>query len=60
MHGGADRITSVSASREFAQRDEGNTTLHILDGSYHEIHNEPERAEAFKMMIRWMDAAVSR
>jgi alpha-beta hydrolase superfamily lysophospholipase len=60
MHGGADRITSPSASREFALKSASNTALHIPEGLYHEIHNEPEKAEVFKRMISWMDAASGR
>ncbi|RJR29920.1 MAG: alpha/beta hydrolase [Desulfobacteraceae bacterium] len=55
MHGGADRITAASASREFAQKKGGNTALHIQEGLYHEIHNEPEKAEVFKTMIAWLE-----
>ncbi|RJR30761.1 MAG: alpha/beta hydrolase [Desulfobacteraceae bacterium] len=55
MHGGADRITSASASREFAQKSGGNTALHIQDGLYHEIHNEPEKSGVFKIMIAWLE-----
>lgn len=58
MHGGADRLVSVSASREFAHKNGGNTVLHILDGWYHEIHNETQKAEVFKTMITWMNAAA--
>ncbi len=58
MHGGADRITSAQASREFAQKGNKNITLHIWDEWYHEIHNEPDQAEVFKMMTIWMDARL--
>jgi len=59
MHGSGDRITSADASREFAQRGGKNVTLHIWDEWYHEIHNEVEQAEVFKMMTIWMDARLS-
>ncbi len=58
MHGSADRITSVDASREFARKGGKNITLHIWDDWYHEIHNETEQAEVFKMAIIWMDARL--
>lgn len=55
MHGGGDPITSATASRQFADRAGGNVTLRIWDGLYHEIHNEFEQAEVFKVMIEWLD-----
>ena len=55
MHGGADPVTSASASRQFADKAGSNVTLRIWEGMYHEIHNEPEQAEVFKVMIEWLD-----
>jgi alpha-beta hydrolase superfamily lysophospholipase len=58
MHGGGDQITSAQASREFAGKGNKNITLHIWDEWYHEIHNEPEQAEVFKVTTSWMDARL--
>jgi alpha-beta hydrolase superfamily lysophospholipase len=58
MHGGADRIVSADATREFAHKGRKNITLQIWDEWYHEIHNEPEQVEVFKTMIIWMDARL--
>jgi acylglycerol lipase len=58
MHGSADGLTSADASREFARRGGSNVTLHIWEDWYHEIHNEPDQAEVFQMMIIWMDARL--
>lgn len=55
MHGGADPITSAEASRQFAGKTGSKVTLRIWDGLYHEIHNEPEQAEVFKVMVEWLD-----
>jgi len=55
MHGGADPITSAAASRQFASQAGNKVTLSIWDGWYHEIHNEPEQAKVFKVMIDWLD-----
>lgn len=43
MHGGADRITDPNGSR-LIERHAGSKdlTLHVYDGFYHEIFNEPE------------------
>lgn len=58
MHGGDDKIISVKASREFANKKTKNCTLKIWDGLYHEIHNEPEKEEVFKFLIDWLDKEV--
>ncbi len=55
MHGSADPVTSAEASRQFADKAGDNVTLRIWDGLYHEIHNEPEQAEVFRVMIEWLD-----
>jgi acylglycerol lipase len=54
MHGSADRITSVQASREFAAKAGDRCTLKIWDGFYHEIHNEPEKEQVFAYLLEWL------
>ncbi|MBA7497399.1 Monoacylglycerol lipase [subsurface metagenome] len=60
MHGGDDKLSSVEASREFADKITKNCTLKIWDGFYHEIHNEPEKEKVFKFLIDWLDKEVSK
>jgi alpha-beta hydrolase superfamily lysophospholipase len=60
MHGDADRLTSASASREFAARAGEGCTLKIWSGGYHELHNEPERAEVLTYLSDWLSAATTR
>ena len=58
MHGKADKLTYASGSEDFARlagEKNKDVTLKIWDGLYHEIHNEPEQAEVFKVMIDWLD-----
>lgn len=57
MHGDADRITSHSASREFAERTGENCTLRIWKGLFHELHNEPEKDEVVSTIIDWITKA---
>ena len=54
MHGGADRITSAEASREFAEQAGDLCTLRIWDDFYHEIHNEPEKEQVLGYMMEWL------
>jgi alpha-beta hydrolase superfamily lysophospholipase len=60
MHGTADRLTSAEASREFAERGGKHITWRQWKGFYHEIHNEPEKAEVLKVMIGWMNARLKK
>jgi acylglycerol lipase len=58
MHGTADRLTYPSGSEDFAKlagETNKDVTLKLWDGLYHEIHNEPEQKEVFKVMIAWLD-----
>jgi len=58
MHGTADRITSFAAGAEFAKQAGKMVTWHPWDGLYHEIHNEPQKAEVIKNMIDWLNTQL--
>lgn len=58
MHGKSDRLTYPSGSSAAAAALKDRCTLVLWDGAYHEIHNEPEKAEVFKTMMMWMDARL--
>jgi alpha-beta hydrolase superfamily lysophospholipase len=60
MHGTADRITSNQASREFAEQNREKVTWRTWEGCYHEIHNEPQKADVLKVMLDWMDARLKK
>ena len=55
MHGAADPITSAKASQEFADKACDKVTIKVWGGMYHEIHNEFEQAEVFKVMLGWLE-----
>jgi len=58
MHGKGDKIAYFSGSEDFARlvtEAGGDVTLKVWDGLYHEVHNEPEKAEVFRLMIEWLD-----
>jgi len=58
MHGTADMGTYPRGSEEFARlasETNKDVTLKLWDGLYHELHNEPEKADVFKFMIDWLD-----
>ncbi|GAB6154309.1 alpha/beta hydrolase [Desulfosporosinus burensis] len=56
MHGGNDRITSADASLKLAAQIKKDCTLKIWPGLYHELHNEPEKAEIMGYLINWLDS----
>lgn len=58
MHGDADRITSVDASREFAENAGTLCTLKIWQGLYHSLHEEPEKELVFQYLIKWMNDKI--
>jgi len=58
MHGGADRLSSSKASREFADKINENCTFKIWDGFYHKIFNELGKEEVLKFMIDWLDKQI--
>ena len=60
MHGGADRLTSAAASREFAAKIRDGCTYKEWDGLFHEIHNEPEQQQVFAYMIDWLNQHALR
>jgi acylglycerol lipase len=55
MSGAEDRMCSVEGVRQFAANaPKGLVTLKIWKGLYHEIHNEPEKAQVLKFMVDWI------
>jgi alpha-beta hydrolase superfamily lysophospholipase len=54
MHGGADRLTSMPASRAFAGRQASQVDFVEWPGLYHEIHNEPEQVEVLQAATDWL------
>jgi alpha-beta hydrolase superfamily lysophospholipase len=56
LHGGADVMTSPEGSRFLHQHiSSSDKTLKIYPGLYHEIFNEPERADVLENVLNWCD-----
>jgi acylglycerol lipase len=58
MHSKIDKITYSSGSEDFARLvgEAGNdVTLKLWEGLYHELHNEPEKAEVLAFITGWLD-----
>lgn len=58
LHGKADPIAFPSGSIEFAAPLKEKCTLVLWEDGYHELHNEPDKAEVLKTMTLWMDARL--
>jgi alpha-beta hydrolase superfamily lysophospholipase len=60
IHGGADRLISAAASREFAGRIPKNCLFKLWPELCHEPHNEPEQAEVFSFILDWLQVQLER
>jgi alpha-beta hydrolase superfamily lysophospholipase len=59
LHGTADRVCAPEGSRELCRRAGSRLrTLHLYEGLYHEVLNEPERAEVMADLLDWLERRV--
>ena len=57
LHGTADRLTDVEGSKQlYARAGSKDKTLKLYEGLYHEILNEPEKAQVLDDVVQWLDA----
>jgi len=50
---------SVEATKEFAKQVAQDSTLKIWQDLYHELHNEPQKEEIMKYLIKWLKSQTS-
>jgi alpha-beta hydrolase superfamily lysophospholipase len=61
LHGGADPLTlPEGAALIRARSGSADTTVHVFEGLYHEVHNEPEREQVLTCLVDWLDAHVGQ
>lgn len=59
LHGTADAIAApASTDRIEHHAGTADLTVHRYDGLYHEVFNEPERAQVLADVVSWLDAHV--
>jgi alpha-beta hydrolase superfamily lysophospholipase len=58
MHGDSDQITSHGASQRFARDAGAGVTFRSWPGAFHELHNEPEKAEVFAAITGWLGSRL--
>ena len=56
FHGTGDRITDHNASKEYALTADGNATLKLYEGGYHELHNDICKEDVLKDMTNWIES----
>ncbi|MBI4285516.1 MAG: lysophospholipase [Chloroflexi bacterium] len=56
LHGKADRLSSPGSSQTLYERlGSSDTALRLYEGLYHEVFNEPERAQVLADVASWLD-----
>jgi len=56
MHGTADVVTPPAGSEELCGRvGSRDCTLRLWPNAFHELHNEPEKAEVMELVLDWID-----
>ncbi|RED66204.1 alpha/beta hydrolase [Cohnella lupini] len=55
MHGGDDKVTSIHASKQFADRTSALAEWREWPDFKHELHNETRREEVFAVMRQWLE-----
>ena len=57
MHGTGDLLADPEGSRQLYDRSQSaDKDLRLYEGLYHEILNEPEKAQVLADMVEWLDA----
>jgi alpha-beta hydrolase superfamily lysophospholipase len=55
ISGSSDRIIDPEAVRQFGESLSGDITIKILNGYYHEVHNDPLAEEVLRDIIGWIN-----
>ncbi|MEA3325882.1 MAG: alpha/beta hydrolase [Chloroflexota bacterium] len=59
VQGGADKLVDPIGAKTLYERvNSKDKTLKLYDGLYHEIFNEPERAQVLQDVANWLDAHI--
>ena len=56
--GSEDRLVDPAAAEKFAVNAKGPVTYKRFEGSYHELHNEPNKQELFDFFAEWIDTLL--
>ncbi len=53
LHGTADRLIDVKGTQAF-EENASNSTLHLFQEGYHELHHDVESEKAMKTIVSWL------
>jgi len=60
LQGSADRLISPAATQKFASRAPADkVTFRMVNGGYHELHNEPDKIVTLQAMLDWMNTLMN-
>ncbi len=59
LHGEADQVTSIDASKEFVDRAGEIASFKSFPNCYHELINEPERNEIAETILSWIQKQLA-
>ncbi|MCD9025497.1 alpha/beta hydrolase [Cohnella silvisoli] len=59
MHGGDDRVTSIHASKQFADQTKALSRWHEWPGYKHELHNDIGREDVFAVIRTWLNEQLA-
>jgi acylglycerol lipase len=60
IHGTEDRITSATASQDFAQRAGAICELKLWQGLFHDLHFELERDQVLDCVVDWINRTIGQ
>ena len=58
LHGTGDKIIDYKATKEFADKSNGLTTLKLFEGAYHELHNDLCRDDMLNTVTNWLNSQL--
>lgn len=58
IHGTADALTDYKGSEAFAKQAGDKLSLHLYEGGFHELHNEPNKDEVLSDVIAWLNQHI--
>lgn len=59
MQGGADRLVNPDGAKQFVAQANSKVAFKLLEGWYHELHNEVEKETVLGEMVHWIDRQLA-
>ncbi len=59
VHGTEDRLAYPHGSQQLAELVGSDCILKLWEGSYHELHNEPDKDQVLAYILGWIDEHIT-